>query len=326
MPSIFTGSFPDRTPGRLCRYASVYPENERLLRWLRSEQHESVLEPELEIVDAHHHLWDLRGMKYDDFNVGPRGQVVYGMDELLEDMRDGHNVIKTGQPQPFVHHPLLPRARSDFATVDNAHGCVPLVRYAVFVQCNSGGQFPNWQGATGLPEAMRPLVEVEYCQGVAAQCDALRPGAPRICAGIVGTISSTPYPPGVLGQLLRSMCRVRNFRGIRASLPNCQDGSGVVSDPQFSELMDLLQQLNLSLDVVTGAPPLPGGHTGLQKIKVVALHYPSVTIVINHLGGNVPAMAGESLAQWRADIADVGRSCPNCVIKCVPRPTVFSFG
>ena len=71
---------------------------------------------------------------------------------LVEDMRDGHNVVKT-----------------------------------VFLQVMADGQFPNWMEATELPPPLRPLGEVEYCQGIAAICDAERPAdVPRICAGIVG--------------------------------------------------------------------------------------------------------------------------------------------
>ena len=110
---------------------------------------EEVIEPELPIIDPHHHLWDLRGK---DYGYGPKGQVVYQLDECLEDMRDGHNVVKT-----------------------------------VFLQVMADGQFPNWMEATELPPSLRPLGEVEYCQGIAAICDAERPAdVPRICAGIVG--------------------------------------------------------------------------------------------------------------------------------------------
>jgi len=100
---------------------------------------------------SHHHFWDLRGKGYDDANVGPRGQVVYGLEGCLEDMCDGHNVTHT-----------------------------------VFLQASAGGQFPNWRNASALPEALRPLIEVEICQGIAAKCDAEKTGALRICAAIMG--------------------------------------------------------------------------------------------------------------------------------------------
>ena len=40
-----------------------YEANENLLQWLAQETPEEVLEPELLIVDPHHHLWDLRLIK-----------------------------------------------------------------------------------------------------------------------------------------------------------------------------------------------------------------------------------------------------------------------
>jgi hypothetical protein len=89
MPSISTGRAPDLSPSRNIRFANTYPENEALLAWLRTEPQEPVLEPELPIVDCHHHFWDLRGKRYDELDVGPRGQVVYGLAECLEDMNDG---------------------------------------------------------------------------------------------------------------------------------------------------------------------------------------------------------------------------------------------
>jgi len=71
------------------RYASTYAENETALGWLRKEEPEDVIEPELPIVDAHHHLWDNRrgSCKY--------RTIVYGLPELLEDLYDGHNIVAT---------------------------------------------------------------------------------------------------------------------------------------------------------------------------------------------------------------------------------------
>jgi hypothetical protein len=46
-----TGRLPDWTSARAVRFAPTYPENERLLSWLRTETPEPVIEPELPIVD-----------------------------------------------------------------------------------------------------------------------------------------------------------------------------------------------------------------------------------------------------------------------------------
>src|SRR5262245_4402757 len=43
---------------------------------------EEILEPDLPIVDPHHHLWDHPGSRY-------------LLDELLADVNSGHNIVKT---------------------------------------------------------------------------------------------------------------------------------------------------------------------------------------------------------------------------------------
>jgi predicted TIM-barrel fold metal-dependent hydrolase len=50
--------------------------------WLEKAQAETVLEPDLPIVDTHHHLWDRPGNRY-------------LLHDFLEDVRSGHNVVAT---------------------------------------------------------------------------------------------------------------------------------------------------------------------------------------------------------------------------------------
>ena len=47
---------------------------------------EEALEPDLPICDPHHHLWDLHTAR-----LTPR----YLLDEILEDVNRGHNVVST---------------------------------------------------------------------------------------------------------------------------------------------------------------------------------------------------------------------------------------
>ncbi|MEC7661530.1 MAG: hypothetical protein VX631_09200, partial [Pseudomonadota bacterium] len=49
--------------------------------WL-SQIKEEIIEPEIPIIDPHHHLWDMKGNKY-------------LLDELLEDIGSGHNIVAT---------------------------------------------------------------------------------------------------------------------------------------------------------------------------------------------------------------------------------------
>ena len=50
--------------------------------WLAKQEKEPILEPELSIIDTHHHLWD-------------RGGWTYLLPELLADLNTGHNIVAT---------------------------------------------------------------------------------------------------------------------------------------------------------------------------------------------------------------------------------------
>ena len=67
------------TPRQDWQFGRIYPPDEA---WLATAPPEPILDPELPIVDPHHHLW-LRG--------GHR----YLLDELIADLGTGHNVVAT---------------------------------------------------------------------------------------------------------------------------------------------------------------------------------------------------------------------------------------
>ena len=67
-----------------------YAENAPIEEWLAQETPEDVLEPDLPIIDPHHHLWDMRGLK------APWEQKVYLCEEMAEEITaSGHNVVQT---------------------------------------------------------------------------------------------------------------------------------------------------------------------------------------------------------------------------------------
>jgi L-fuconolactonase len=71
-----------------------YEANLPIERWLARETPEAVLEPDLPIIDPHHHLWDIR-----TFTIQPHAsfeQKVYLCEEIVDDIRgSGHNVVQT---------------------------------------------------------------------------------------------------------------------------------------------------------------------------------------------------------------------------------------
>ena len=76
--------------------------------WL-GRHHEAIIEPDLPIVDPHHHLWDRAGNRY-------------LLDDILADTNSGHNVIATVFVQCRAFHraggdvAMQPIGETEFAT------------------------------------------------------------------------------------------------------------------------------------------------------------------------------------------------------------------
>jgi predicted TIM-barrel fold metal-dependent hydrolase len=110
---------------------------------------EEILEPELPIVDPHHHLWllpksEIAKLDSSTWSKMLRSHARYLLDEFLADVNTGHNIQAT-----------------------------------VYIQCES---MYRAQG----PEAMKSLGEVEFANGVAAMTASGLFGEVKVCAGIVG--------------------------------------------------------------------------------------------------------------------------------------------
>ena len=62
----------------------THPDNDAKVRWLAQETPETVLDPQLPIIDPHHHLWRI-----------PSPWGTYDLDDLWADTGSGHNVEQT---------------------------------------------------------------------------------------------------------------------------------------------------------------------------------------------------------------------------------------
>mmetsp|Transcript_3783 Transcript_3783/g.12031 ORF Transcript_3783/g.12031 Transcript_3783/m.12031 type:complete len:369 (+) Transcript_3783:72-1178(+) len=161
---------------RTDRFAKTYPENEEILSWLRKETPEPVLEPELPIVDPHHHLWDRRrdACKY--------RTIVYGLPEILEDLYDGHNVVGTVYCQSKCHRSCHGPAESrPVNEVEFAQGAA--------AAC-AGGLF----GPTPLADSC-----TKVCWGIVGEVDLRHPNAAAVlaemarCRNFRGVRASGPF-------------------------------------------------------------------------------------------------------------------------------------
>ena len=248
---------------------------------------EDPLDPDLPIVDPHHHLWDYTPLlPRMPENQHPFGAILrqsprYLFDELLADCRSaGHNVVAT-----------------------------------VFLQC---GAFYRADG----PAELKPVGEVEFVNGVAAQSASGIYGPFHACAGIVGQADLTLG--GKVGDVLDAEIAAGNgrFRGIRhigahdadpAVLgPLAHAPAGLYADPVFREGFSELGKRGLTFDAWVLEPQI-------GEAAALARAFPNQPIVLDHLGtplglGAYRGRHDERFAAWKAAIDDLA-TCANVVVK-----------
>ena len=252
---------------------------------------EPILEPELPIVDPHHHLWlaapgTLEALKA---QTGGATELLYAMysnrprflfEDLLEDTSSGHDV-----------------------------------RATVFVE--AGAMYR----ADG-PEELRSVGEVEFVNGVGAMAASGLFGETRHCAGIVGR------PDLRLGDGVRPVLEAHlraapdRYRGVR-NTTTFEEHRGdlwralggkphLLLDSSFRAALHHVQELGLSCDISLSASQLP-------ELVDLARALPELQIVLNHLGGPVAIDADGSASQeyfqlWREKLPETS-DCPNISVK-----------
>lgn len=246
---------------------------------------EAILEPELPIVDPHHHLWDRRmlppapGPEH-PFTTAIKPAQRYLLDELLADTGSGHNVVAT-----------------------------------VFLECRA------FYKADG-PVEMRCVGETEFVNGVAAMSASGLYGDTRACAGIVGNADLTLGD--AVKPVLEAHVRVGGgrFRGIRNSaswdpdtevlgpLNRIQKGHYLRDD--FRAGFKHLAPMGLSFDAWMLEPQLP-------DLTDLARAFPDTPIVLDHVGtpigrGGYTGRLEERFPIWRDNIRELAK-CPNVVVK-----------
>jgi predicted TIM-barrel fold metal-dependent hydrolase len=247
---------------------------------------EAILEPDLPIIDPHHHLWDRRatpapeGPPKHGFEALLRLSPRYLLDELLGDLQSGHKVIGT-----------------------------------VYMECGS------FYRQDAKPE-FRSVGETEFVNGVAAMSASGLYGEARACAGIVGTVDLTigARAAEVLDAHLRA--GGDRFRGIRQSAssdpdvavlgPLARRGPGLYLDTAFREGFSALEPRGLSFDAWLLEPQL-------DDLIDLARAFPATTIVLDHVGTplGVGGYAGAREARfpiWREKIRRLAE-LPNTHVK-----------
>ena len=248
---------------------------------------EQILEPDLPIVDPHHHLWDrptaiLQNLPPSEHGFMDiiRNTPRYLLDELLADLKSGHNI-----------------------------------RGTIYMECGA------MYRADG-PEEFKPLGETEFVNGIAAMSASGNYGPMRACAAIVGHADLTAG--AAVGQVLEAHLRTAadRFRGIRHSAsydadsnvlgPLVRVGPGLYAQKNFREGYAQLAKFKLSFDSWLLEPQLP-------ELIDLAQAFPETPVILDHVGTPL-GLAGyqgrreERFPLWRANIRKLA-ALPNVSVK-----------
>jgi len=226
------------------------------------------------------------------------------------------DIVEPERPICDPHHHLWHRAGSRYlldelmADTTSGHNVVS----TVFVECAS------MYRADG-PEAMRPVGETEFVNGIAAMTASGEYGALRACLGIVGLADLSLG--SAVGEVLDAhMAASSRFRGIRHAAgwdasPDIRNShtnppQGLLLDATFRKGFAELGRRGLSFDAWLY-------HPQIGELTDLARAFPDTTIVFDHFGGplGIGPYAGkreEIFAAWRDDVAALAR-CPNVYAK-----------
>jgi predicted TIM-barrel fold metal-dependent hydrolase len=250
---------------------------------------EQILEPDLPIIDPHHHLWDwpaalLAGLPAavaeHGFSKVLAGSMRYLLPDFLSDLNSGHNI-----------------------------------RATVFVQCGA------MYRADG-PEEFKPVGETEFVNGIAAMSASGTYGPIRACAGIVGHVDLTAGAS--VAKVLEAHLKTAadRFRGIRHSAsydadsnvlgPLVRVGPGLYMQKNFREGYAQLAKFKLSFDAWLLEPQLP-------ELLDLAKSFPETPVILDHVGTPL-GLAGyqgkreERFPLWRENIRKLA-ALPNVSVK-----------
>jgi len=233
---------------------------------------EEPIDPELPICDPHHHLWDRPARQN-------RPADCYLLEELLQDIEGGHNIVQT-----------------------------------VFVECQS--MYSKDRPQEMQPVGETEFVQGIAAQSASGQYGTIRVAAGIV--GHADLTLGAAVATVLEAHIAASSNRFRGIRHSSAwdastdIRPYMNPSKGLLLDSKFREGFRCLQKYGLSFDAWLYHPQLP-------ELANLARAFPNTTIIVDHIGGllGVGPYAGkreEVFQQWKNEIAELS-TCPNVVVK-----------
>jgi predicted TIM-barrel fold metal-dependent hydrolase len=259
---------------------------------MNSQPVEAILEPDLPILDPHHHVWLVSEA------------VLAGLAQFEGD-KDGRQIAETYR----LHRRYL---FEDFlADVTAGHNVVASI----------GVEAHSMYRADG-PAELKSVGEVEFLNGVGAMAASGLFGAHKLCAGIVGGVDLR------LGDAVEPVLHAHlraggdRYRGVRPqAVPYDENLAGLrhvlgephqLARPNFRAAFARLAPLGLSCDLIIMDAQLP-------EVIDLARAFPNTQIILDHTGSPVGVgpyveRRRERFAYWREQLRTLAE-CGNVALK-----------
>lgn len=233
--------------------------------WLLQSR-EPVIAPELPIVDPHHHLWIENG-------------IPYLLDELLDDVGDGHRIVATVFVQ--AHYGYRTSGPASLAPVGETEKVAALARDAV-----ARGS------TTDVAAGIVAHADLMLGDAVDEVLDAHRAVAEGRLRGIRHSVSRDPlFPDGIV---------------LRPA------PAGLLDDARYRAGLARLHVHGLLYEAMLY-------HRQIPELTALARAMPDLSIVLDHVGciigvGPYQGREHENYRAWAHDMAELAR-CPNVRVK-----------
>jgi predicted TIM-barrel fold metal-dependent hydrolase len=258
------------------RYGRISPPRPD---WLAAAEPEAVLEPDLPIIDTHHHLWHRPGTQGggDSWQVPP---MRYLLEEFVADCASGHNIVGSVFLQCHAMYraagpqPMRPVGETEFVA-------------GIAAMSDSGG-YGTTRVAAGIVgfadltegDRVEPVLEA-HVRAAGGRFRGVRHSGGWDADPVIGN-SAPDMAPGLYHQ------------------------------PAFRAGLARLAARGLSLDAWVF-------HPQLADVVALARAFPALNIVVGHCGGPLgygpyAGHADAVFAQWHASVTELAR-CPNVTMK-----------
>lgn len=257
----------------------------RFEAWL-NQTVEDPLEPELEIVDPHHHIWDMRMLK--GFNMfGMFKQQYYMTDELVDDfVGGGHNVT----------HSVFVTTHAFFTAEADPPWMAPLGEVQ-FVQ-GVAAQFAS--GTYGSLRCAAAIIGTADLAKYGAEVEPL----------LVACMAASPNYRGI-------RCNAAHDAKLKS---NFHKTTGMYMEEKFREGFALLHKHGLVFDAFVFASQLADVHDlarAFPDTQIILDHIGAPVAALGNVDG-APEYDGrqeEVVANWKATMTLIAKECPNVVVK-----------